>query len=768
VAVPILGPVSPLVAAAGATEVLAAAPEALQKIGQGALSVAQAARQAVSNPAQRRREIDIGLGIAALAGAGFFLLRRRPSVPTTTPVTGPSKTVQVTPPTPSTPYAPSLPIPGAPTVLTQVAATPTSVTLTVSPVEGAVAYNAYNFTNNTLMGSSTNNTITITDLLPGQHYSVYVRAVNANGVEGTPSEVTLVATPPLVSTPTTPPQPLPPVVVSTSPDRVTLILRGVPGATSYEIIDAQTQAVYRTGLEAGVPVTISGLQPGNSYQFASVAVNQVGASNPSSPTTVTLPRQAVRSTPKPPGPPTLVRTEAQSAVSASLTIQWPASQDATYYQVLHAGQVIATSTTTQATIQGLVPGGIETLSISACNQNGCSVPGPSTSFRVASFEAHPAPQIPAPPTGLHVVGSQAVSQHNATLSIAWNVSPGATYYQIVHRTGEVIGHTSDTHFVIEQLAPNATETVAVRACNEAGCSALTPFIEGHTASYHAPAQATQAIPAMPGPPRMLSAVVAPNGTVTLNLIWNAVPNANHYEVWHANGQRLLVSDTTSASLAGLPAGSTLTVAVRACNNAGCSSLGPSSSFVLPKPQASVVMTRPSSQIVQTPPPNPAPTAQQIRQQSIPPAPPQISAPPTRPVIQPIPTPQQSRAVQFGPPAPSPTPVPPSMVQPVRTPTSPPPVIQPIPTPQQSRAMQFGPLVSTPIPTVAPSPRPISPAPTTVPRPIVAPIPTPQQSRTMQFGPPAPTTRQPTTQQIRQQVLQQRIVRPGARPVLSAF
>jgi hypothetical protein len=90
-------------------------------------------------------------------------------------------------------------------------------------------------------------------------------------------------------------------------------------------------------------------------------------------------------TPKPPqapGAPSLVRTGISQG-KAFIVIKWPATSNATRYEVVHyGGQVVATTTGTTATIFGLSPGSIYTLGIRACNSAGCSPVQAYTQFQL--------------------------------------------------------------------------------------------------------------------------------------------------------------------------------------------------------------------------------------------------------------------------------------------------------------------------------------------------------------------------------------------------
>jgi fibronectin type 3 domain-containing protein len=170
---------------------------------------------------------------------------------------------------------------------------------------------------------------------------------------------------------------------------------------------------------------------------------------------------------------------------------------------------------------------------------------------------------PAAPTGL------IANAGNASVSVSWTASPGATAYQ-VHRNGVDIGaRTSLTTFLDTTALNNTTYTYTVSAYKQnSGASALS-----------ASASATPVAPALSAP----TGLAATPGDTTVSLSWNAVSGATSYLVYR-NGSLATTTATTSFNDSSLTNSQTYTYYVVASNGTSTSAASATASA---KPMAAV-------------------------------------------------------------------------------------------------------------------------------------------------------------------------------------
>lgn len=280
------------------------------------------------------------------------------------------------------PSAPPISVVGAPVSLTQVGATTSSVSITWAPVEGAVEYQVWQYSPRTLLAQTTTNQATIQNLQANTHYELFVVAIGATGQSGPPSEPLLVATASTTQTPTVPSIPGGLTVVSTAPDAITLSWLETAGATYYQVKNVTTGQV--TGPISGTEVTISGLTPGDTYQFELYACNSVGCSQPSSLVSATtqITQQPTAAPPAAPG-----QIVASAITATSVELDWQAVPGANSYTLLNAatGATLESGlTTTSVTVSGLSPATGYQFAVEACNTYGCSSASPAVSVTTAS------------------------------------------------------------------------------------------------------------------------------------------------------------------------------------------------------------------------------------------------------------------------------------------------------------------------------------------------------------------------------------------------
>ncbi len=400
------GLIGPAVSALSAGEAVALLPEAVQSAaGPAATTPAAGARTTRPAPARKGTNPLFLVGGALVA---YYVLTQPTAAPA--PTGAAAVPVQV-------PTAPPIARPGTPVSITQVAADAHSVTMTWAPVQGAVAYQVWQYAPMVQLAQTSTNTAVIGSLQANTHYEVFVVAIGATGLQGPPSAPLLITTQTTTPPATVPSIPTALTVTDSTPTSITFSWAETAGATYYQIINDTTGQV--SAPIQGTSATISGLSPGQTYTFALQACNNVGCSNPSSltvatttvgvaapppsvPTTAAAPPSAVTPTPAvplppvappvlipmPPQAPQFIGSTATGATSANLTIGWAPVAGATYYQVVHStGQLLAQTSQTIAVLQGLAPGATISLYVRACNSSGCSNPSAVGTFSTASLAA---------------------------------------------------------------------------------------------------------------------------------------------------------------------------------------------------------------------------------------------------------------------------------------------------------------------------------------------------------------------------------------------
>lgn len=167
---------------------------------------------------------------------------------------------------------------------------------------------------------------------------------------------------------------------------------------------------------------------------------------------------------------------------------------------------------------------------------------------------------------------------SAYLDIAWSSVPGATYYQVFHPTDGLIYHGPNTSFRKTGLYPGAGYTVAVKACNSVGCSALGPQATLYCAGWP--------IPAAPSAPwkNSDSVTCCGAGCASINFGWSHDGyGVTYFEVWHGSEYLGYVDrytrSFTKSGLYGGSGGANYTVNVVACNPA-YKTAGPSATLYI--------------------------------------------------------------------------------------------------------------------------------------------------------------------------------------------
>jgi subtilase family serine protease len=254
---------------------------------------------------------------------------------------------------------------------------------------------------------------------------------------------------------------------TTSGQTATLTWTADAGAASYDIYQGPAAgSVAFTPVQTdvtGTSTTVTGLQFGQAYVFAIAAVSPSGAISPrSKPVDVTIV----------PAAPTGVTVTVPTATVGALNLAWAGSTGASSYNILEgttAGGESATAavtglTGTSASLTGLTPGKQYFFTVVAVDAGGKSK---------ASAEAS-GTTIASPPTAF------AASAGNASVSLSWTASAGATGYDVYEGTtasGEgaqpIQSGISGTSVTISGLTNGKPYYFTVKAVDAGGLSAAS-------------------------------------------------------------------------------------------------------------------------------------------------------------------------------------------------------------------------------------------------------------------------------------------------------
>ncbi len=222
-----------------------------------------------------------------------------------------------------------------------------------------------------------------------------------------------------------------------------------------------------------------------------------------------------------------------------ITLKWTPSARATSYKVNRDGLAINNNVGQSNYRDGEVEQGkTYSYSVIACNEGGCSA---STSPLTVTYAIPASPRV-------------AASRLRNTVTLQWNVVPGAARYMI-SRSGVIVEDNLNigTTYIDSTTTEGINYDYEVSACNGLGCSEpAKKRIDDSTPSIL--------------PPRVLTATLEPN---LVNLTWSAVEDTTHY--YSRRNGTVLSEYITSTNYEDRPITEDLyDYEIRSCNQIGCS------------------------------------------------------------------------------------------------------------------------------------------------------------------------------------------------------
>lgn len=403
----------------------------------------------------------------------------------------------------------------APTGLRTVAADG-SVALSWTAVSGATGYNVYR--DGQLIDTTVASAFTDTMAETGVTYSYDVTAtagatesshsLPANGYAKISAPTGLIATPANLS--------------------VSLAWSAVAGADSYQVLRNGT-LIANVVDPAYVDSSVSN---GTLYTYTVRTI--IGTvSSAASASAVAMPASLILAVPS-----NIVASPADGRV----TLTWNPVNQATHYQVLRNGTVIALPASATFTDTGLTNGVTYSYTLKAIN-------GANSSMTSIAVTAVPTAGVPSAPTGLTATAG------NQQVNLAWTAVPGATSYRI-SRNGVVLATSATASYLDSTVTNGVTYSYTVAAINALGSSA-----ESSSASV-TPAALVLSAP---------TGLAASAGNAQISLSWTAVANATSYEIYR-NSTLLGTSATASYVDRTAVNGTAYSYAVKAINGGTASAL----------------------------------------------------------------------------------------------------------------------------------------------------------------------------------------------------
>lgn len=200
---------------------------------------------------------------------------------------------------------------------------------------------------------------------------------------------------------------------------------------------------------------------------------------------------------------------------------------------------------------------------------GCSQPGPATTVNVPSY-------APPSPPGMPTVSVNDIDQNRVEVFVAWPPVAGAMYYRVYVNNDVVVDRVQGTNYTLI-LTPGSTYDIAVAACDSnMVCSDKGPSRRINIPPY-------LPVPQTPGAPMVNTIQVTGPNSAVVYLRWEPVPSAEYYDIY-VNGSYHKSTTITNGASVDVTPGTTVSVAIKACNYRGCSSLGPSVNVTVPSYQ----------------------------------------------------------------------------------------------------------------------------------------------------------------------------------------
>ena len=446
----------------------------------------------------------------------------------------------------------------APTGLTAVGTSSTSISLNWTTVSGAAKYKIYQSVTSTGVYSYVDQTeygnYVVNNLTSSHTYYYKVSSIDVNGIEGPQSTYaegrTFEAAIPVPGSVR---------ASAVSSDSIQINWNAVTGAMNYKVYRSSTASgsYQLISTRTDTSYTDMGLTPLTTYYYKVSALTAMGESGQSDPIQATTPAENV--VPAPGG------LQASSLGSTSILINWITVTEASGYRIYRSDSasgsyiLVGTSSTTSYTNTGLSPSTLYYYKVSTVHSKGESEQSSPIS---AMTQTEPDIQPPA--------GINASTLGTSSIQVSWSNVSGATGYKVYRSNSasgsyNFLGSVSSSPYTDGGLSASSTWYYKVSSVKDSQESAMS--------SSYASATTQSGSGSIDYPPVMPTGLVVSSvssGSITLT--WNSVSTAASYNVYRSNtlnGTEAKLNTVTDTSYTdNVPAGAAYYYKVTGVNSSG--------------------------------------------------------------------------------------------------------------------------------------------------------------------------------------------------------
>ena len=303
----------------------------------------------------------------------------------------------------------------------------------------------------------------ITGLTSNTQYSFTIIATNNAAVGSTSNPLVFTTSPDIPTDPTNL------SVVYISPTKINLLFTPGNGIiTGYKLYS--NNQLYQIFNTTTTPISIIDLTPNTQYKFILTAFNQSGESSSVNSSSTNLSRQQgfqVReglsnnnsiTITTPPLIPTTPVLEISNIKNTSFDVFLQSNSSVVNsYNIYNQNQILYTTTEGRATISGLSPNTVYSISATATNTSGESIP--TTFYSITTL-----PVLPSVVTNL-----QKISVGQTSITISFNASPDTELIS-QYVSNEGIGSGTPSNYTIMNLNPGTSYSIIITAKNQTGTS----------------------------------------------------------------------------------------------------------------------------------------------------------------------------------------------------------------------------------------------------------------------------------------------------------
>ena len=449
--------------------------------------------------------------------------------------------------------------PSAPTNVTATATSGSSIALSWSEANNgdpAVSYKVYEGGN--VVATPTGTSATISGLTPGSTHTYTVTALDASGVESGHSASATATTPNTTNTPATPTGLAVSGTTSSSVSLSWTESNNSDPAASYNVYEGSTVVATSTTSNA----TVTGLTPGSTHTYTVTAADSAGNESAHS-------GSVIATTPNGTTPATPSGLAVSGTTSSSVSLSWTEnnnSDPAASYNVYEGSTVVATSTTTSATMSGLAAGSSHTYTVTAVDSAGGESGHSASVTAITSGGGGGGLSVSLAKTkdwGSGYTDTGTLTNTSGSAITGWNVQFDLDPSENIESSSGVSYSCSAHHCTLTNVSSDATIA--------AGAKLTFQFSGDYGSHYIAPTNvAAFALGSTLSPATPTGLTVTGTTTSSISLAWTENNNSDPAASYTVSegGAVVATVTATSVTISGLTPGSTHTYAVTAVDAAG--------------------------------------------------------------------------------------------------------------------------------------------------------------------------------------------------------